>query len=35
MKKRFSDQQVISIFREAEAEGVARELCRKHAISDV
>ncbi|MEH3440197.1 IS3 family transposase [Enterobacter roggenkampii] len=36
MKKRFSDQQIISILREAEAEaGVpARELCRKHAISD-
>ncbi|CAM3651515.1 IS3 family transposase ORF A [Rahnella bruchi] len=38
MKKRFSDEQIISILREAEAEaeaGVsARELCRKHAISD-
>lgn len=38
MKKRFSDEQIISILREAEAEaeaGVsARELCRRHAISD-
>ncbi|MGC1027820.1 transposase [Pantoea agglomerans] len=34
MKKRFSDEQIISILREAEAEVSARELCRKHAISD-
>ncbi len=34
MKKRFSDEQIISIFREAEAEVSARELGRKHAISD-
>ncbi|WP_132966389.1 MULTISPECIES: IS3 family transposase [Rahnella] len=34
MKKRFSDQQIISILREAEAGVSARELCRKHAISD-
>ncbi len=36
MKKRFSDEQIISILSEAEAEaGVsARELRRKHAISD-
>lgn len=34
MKKRFSDEQIISILREAEAGGSARELCRKHAISD-
>ncbi|WP_241186094.1 transposase, partial [Enterobacter asburiae] len=32
MKKRFSDEQIISILREAEVP--ARELCRKHAISD-
>lgn len=32
MKKRFSDQQIISILREAEAGISARELCRKHAI---
>jgi len=34
MNKRFSDEQIISILREAEAGGSARELCRKHAISD-
>ncbi len=34
MKKRFSDEQIISILREAEAGVSARELCRKHAISD-
>lgn len=34
MKKRFSDEQIISILREAEAGVSPRELCRKHAISD-
>ena len=34
MKKRFSDQLIISILREAEAGVSARELRRKHAISD-
>ncbi len=34
MKKRFSDEQIISILREAEAGVSARELCRKHPISD-
>lgn len=34
MKKRFSDEQIISILREAEAGVSARELCRKYAISD-
>lgn len=29
MKKRFSDEQIISILREAEAGVSARELCRK------
>jgi len=33
MKKRVSDEQIISILREAEAGVSARELCRKHAIS--
>ncbi len=33
MKNR-SDQQIISILRESEAGVSARELCRKHAISD-
>ncbi|AGN84525.1 transposase IS3 [Enterobacter sp. R4-368] len=34
MKKRFSDEQIINILREAEAGVSARELCRKYAISD-
>ena len=34
MKKRFSDEQIISILREAEAGVLARELCRKHAMSE-
>ena len=34
MKKCFSDEQIISIIREAEAGVSARGLCRKHAISD-
>jgi len=34
MKKRVSDEQIISILREAEAGVSARDLCRKHAISD-
>ncbi len=34
MKKRFSDEQIISILREAESGVFARELCCKHAISD-
>ncbi|EPW4258880.1 TPA: IS3 family transposase [Enterobacter cloacae] len=34
MKKRFSDEKLISILREAEAGVSARKLCRKHAISD-
>ena len=33
MKKRFSDEQIISILHEAEAGVSARELCRKHPIS--
>ncbi len=33
MKKRFSDEQIISILR-SRAGVPARELCRKHAISD-
>ena len=34
MKTRFSDEQIISILREAEAGVSAPQLCRKHAISD-
>ena len=33
MRKRFSDEQIISILREAKAGVSAQELCRKHAIS--
>lgn len=35
MKKRFSDEKIISILREAEAGVSARGLCYKHVISDV
>ncbi len=34
MKKRFSNEQIINILREAEAGVSARELCHKYAISD-
>jgi len=34
MKKRFSDELIISILHEDEAGVSAREICRKHAISD-
>ena len=34
VKKRFSDEQIISTLREAEVGVSARELCRKRAISD-
>lgn len=34
MKKRFSDEQVINILKEAEAGLPLKELCRKHKISD-
>ncbi|MCR9982830.1 IS3 family transposase, partial [Vibrio alginolyticus] len=34
MKKRFNEQQIIAILKEAEAGIPARELCRKHGISD-
>jgi putative transposase len=34
MKKRFSDEQIISILKEAEAGLAVKELCRKHNISD-
>lgn len=34
MKKYSSDEQIISILREAEAGVPAQELCRKHTISD-
>ncbi|SJN58589.1 Transposase [Vibrio ruber DSM 16370] len=34
MKKRFNEQQIITILKEAEAGIPVRELCRKHGISD-
>ena len=34
MKKRFNELQIIAILREAEASIPARELYRKHGISD-
>lgn len=34
MRKRFSDEQIISILKEAEAGLTVKELSRKHNISD-
>lgn len=34
MKKRFNEQQIITILKEAEAGVLVKELCRKHNISD-
>ena len=34
MKKRFSEQQIIAILKEGESGIPAREICRKHNISD-
>ena len=34
MKKRFTDEQIIGILKEAEAGMKVSELCRKHGISD-
>lgn len=33
MKKRFSEEQIVSILREAEA-GTGKSACRKHGISE-
>lgn len=34
MKKRFNEEQIIGILKEAEAGAKVAELCRKHGISD-
>ena len=34
MKKRFSEEQIIGILKEAEAGTKIADLCRKHGISD-
>ena len=34
MKKRFTEQQIVAILKEGEAGIPAKEMCRKHNISD-
>ncbi|MDR6584343.1 transposase [Herbaspirillum sp. BH-1] len=34
MKKRFTEEQIIGVFKEAEAGMKVAEVCRKHGISD-
>lgn len=34
MKKRFTEEQIINILKEGEAGLPAKEICRKHGISD-
>ena len=34
MKKRFTEQQIVAILKEGEAGIPAKEICRKHNISD-
>jgi len=33
-KKRFSEEQIIAVLKEAEAGAKVADLCRKHGISD-
>ena len=33
-RKRFSEEQIVGILKEAEAGAKTKELCRKHGISD-
>jgi putative transposase len=33
-KRRFSEEQIIGVLKEAEAGAKTRDLCRKHGISD-
>ena len=33
-RKRFSEEQIIGVLKEAEAGAKTKELCRKHGISD-
>lgn len=32
LKKRFSEEQIIGVFKEAEAGMLVKELCRKHGV---
>ena len=34
MKKRFTERQIVAILKEGEAGVAAKEICRKHNISD-
>lgn len=34
MKKRFTDEQIVTILKEGEAGVPVKEICRKHGISD-
>ena len=34
MKKRFTDEQIVRILQEAESGVLARDLCRKHKVSE-
>ncbi len=34
MKKRFSEEQIVGVLREAEAGVAIKELCRKHGLSE-